>query len=87
VSNDWEWEDLIAYAEAQGNRDIPQDAPPWPEETNIMVKYLIQTAWIEMTEDLSVDSLTQTLIWLATHAWFEGGMAERSRIQKENDNG
>jgi hypothetical protein len=49
---------------------MSQSDTPWPAADNPMLRYLIANAiWLVETE-----GVPSALLWLATHAWFEGGL-------------
>ena len=74
-------ERLELYFAEQGlpdDRATPVPLPPWPDDGNVVVAYLIDRAR-DIAEGGSAVGLEAALVWLTIHAWFEGGMAERSR--------
>jgi hypothetical protein len=76
---------LMTYTWAQGTTEDRDQAqmgqPPYPVQDNVMLKYLIQRA-TEMTGCTGPDRiLARAVVWLAAHAWFEGGLDERSRTR------
>jgi hypothetical protein len=80
------WRDRLSrYVERQGPLDAlrlrSSSEPPWPETTNPMVGYLIDRSREIATED----GLDDALASLAANAWFEGVIAERSRIARRID--
>jgi hypothetical protein len=71
---------LLAYCDSQAAaaglaRLTQQPYAPWPATDNPMLRYLIaSTLTLVETEDVH-----SALLWLATHAWFEGGLEAISR--------
>ena len=82
-----EWADRLArYVDQQGAMDALRlrspSEPPWPQDENPMVGYLVARG-AELAADRGVDA---ALEWLASNAWFEGVIAERVRIARLLDN-
>ncbi len=73
---------LGQYVDLQGALDAlrlrPTTERPWPAWDNPMFGYLIDRG----TEIAAADGLDAALVWLASHAWFEGAIAERSRFAR-----
>lgn len=71
---------LLAYCDSQAApadlaRLTHQPHAPWPATDNPMLRYLIaSTLTLAETENLH-----SALLWLASHAWFEGGLEAISR--------
>lgn len=66
---------LLAYCDrqtpaAQEARRVYQPQSPWPAAENPMLSYLLGTAKVL----IETDGLHAALLWLATHAWFEGAL-------------
>jgi hypothetical protein len=77
------WEDrLSAYVDFQGGLDAlrlrPPTEPPWPASDNPMLGYLVERA----AEIESESGLGSALAWLASNAWFEGALSERTRFTR-----
>jgi hypothetical protein len=75
-------EALGAYADrqhpdAQQRRHVSQPEPPWPAIDNVMLRFLIAEA-LELATTEPTETVT---LWLAVHAWFEGGLAEIDRAR------
>ena len=71
---------LQAYAAAQGAsaaelRTHPQGEPPWPDPHNPMLGHLIGYAY-DLVDEVGVQG---SILWVAVHAWYEGGIAEVAR--------
>jgi hypothetical protein len=81
VSARWS-EQLGHYVHGQGSLDALRlrsaTEPPWPHVDNPMVRYLIERT----SEFVERDGIEAALAWLATHAWFEATIAERSRLAR-----
>ncbi|HEY5076505.1 MAG TPA: hypothetical protein VIJ48_03290 [Acidimicrobiia bacterium] len=81
VSARWS-EQLGHYVQGQGSLDALRlrstTEPPWPHVDNPMVRYLIERT----SEFVERDGIEAALAWLATHAWFEATIAERSRLAR-----
>jgi hypothetical protein len=66
---------LLTYSDSQRlaarlARRKSQPEALWPPADNPMLRYLIANAiWLVETE-----GVPSGLLWLATHAWFEGGL-------------
>ncbi len=81
-SNDDRWDPILAqYIADQGEllgplrqREMPE--PPWPDTDDVMLKYLFAEA-LALVE---AEGVRTALIWLGTHAWKEGALADRARI-------
>jgi hypothetical protein len=77
------WRDRLGgYVEGQGTLDAlrlrrPSD-PPWPAPDNPMFGYLYERG----REIVLTDGTDTALAWLASNAWFEGAIAERSRFAR-----
>lgn len=73
------WSDrILVYMKDQeldDARRAQMPDPPWPEQDNDMLGYLVQRAG-EVQEN---EGIRAAILWLATHAWFEGALDERSR--------
>ena len=66
---------LVRYAEAQSEhaqqaRTMLPPSSPWPEAVSPILRYLIASA----ADLLETDGLESALVWLASHAWFEGAL-------------
>jgi hypothetical protein len=66
---------LLAYCDSQEAsaglaRLTHQPHAPWPATDNPMLRYLIAST-LTLVE---AENLHSALLWLATHAWFEGGL-------------
>ena len=77
------WGDQLGtYAQDQGYLDAlrlrSETEPPWPQFDNPMLRYLIERSG-ELVEHEGVEHAIE---WLAAHAWFEGAIAERSRVAR-----
>jgi hypothetical protein len=77
------WNDRLSdYVDLQGALDVlrlrPRTEPPWPTSDNPMLGYLVDRS----AEIASEDGLGAALAWLASNAWFEGAIAERSRFAR-----
>jgi hypothetical protein len=77
------WSDrLAAYVDVQGKLDAlrlrPPTEPPWPASDNAMLGYLVERA----AEIEGESGLGRALAWLASNAWFEGALAERTRFAR-----
>jgi len=77
------WNDQLgAYAHGQGVLDAlrlrSKTEPPWPQVDNPMLRYLIERSG----EIVEREGLDPAIAWLAAHAWFEGAIAERSRVAR-----
>ncbi|TDO45923.1 hypothetical protein EV643_112253 [Kribbella sp. VKM Ac-2527] len=60
--------DEQASVEHLRERQMPQ--PPWPANDNPMLGYLLTRA-----QEIAANEGQRTaLVWLAAHAWFEGGL-------------
>jgi hypothetical protein len=82
------WDDRLgAYVDLQGPLDVlrlrPQTEPPWPTSDNPMLGYLVDRS----AEIAGEEGLGTALAWLASNAWFEGAVAERSRFARFLDEG
>jgi hypothetical protein len=82
------WDDRLgAYVDLQGPLDVlrlrPKTEPPWPTSDNPMLGYLVDRS----AEIAAEDGLGAALAWLASNAWFEGAVAERSRFSRFLDDG
>jgi len=76
---------LSSYVDSQGGLDAlrlrsPAE-PPWPALDNPMVAYLTERS----REVAVMDGIERALTWATRHAWFEGAIAERSRIARRID--
>lgn len=60
---------------AQELRTRPVGDPPWPDPSDPILEYLCARA-AQINEE---EGASAAIIWLATHAFFEGGIAEHSR--------
>jgi hypothetical protein len=77
---------LLAYCDSQAAparraRLADQPLAPWPANDNPMLRYLIANA-LTLVETADLHS---ALLWLATHAWFEGGLDVISRSAQPED--
>ncbi|GAA2843276.1 hypothetical protein [Kribbella solani] len=67
-------EQLEGYLDKQASvehlRDRHMPDPPWPEDNNTMLGYLLTRA----EEIAATDGQRVAITWLAAHAWFEGGL-------------
>ena len=77
------WGDQLGtYAQEQGYLDAlrlrSDTEPPWPQFDNPMLRYLVERGG-ELAEHEGVE---RAIEWLAAHAWFEGAIAERSRVAR-----
>jgi hypothetical protein len=77
------WNDRLSeYVELQGRLDVlrlrPRTEPPWPTCDNPMLGYLVDRS----AEIAAEEGLGAALAWLASNAWFEGALAERSRFAR-----
>ena len=77
------WNDRLGeYVDQQGPLDVlrlrPQTEPPWPTCDNPMLGYLVDRS----AEIADREGLGAALAWLASNAWFEGSLAERSRFAR-----
>ena len=82
------WNDRLSeYVDLQGPLDVlrlrPRTEPPWPTSDNPMLGYLVDRS----AEIANEDGLGAALAWLASNAWFEGAVAERSRFARFVDEG
>ncbi|HVJ96962.1 MAG TPA: hypothetical protein VNC41_09040 [Acidimicrobiia bacterium] len=73
---------LDQYFRNQGGVDAlrlrPSDEAPWPQDDNPMYRYLVERAGeLADTEDPAA-----AMQWLASRAWFEATLAERSRVAR-----
>ncbi len=71
---------LLAYCDSQAApaglaRLTHQPQAPWPATDNPMLRHLIAST-LTLVE---AENLHSALLWLATHAWFEGGLEAISR--------
>jgi hypothetical protein len=77
------WRDRLAdYVDRQGPLDAlrlrPVSEPPWPGDDNPMYAYLL-----ERSSEIAAESDLETALqWLGLNAWFEGCIAERSRVSR-----
>ena len=75
-------EQLGQYVHGQGSLDAlrlrSNTEPPWPDVDNPMLCYLIERA----SEIVDRDGIDPAIAWLATHAWLEATIAERSRLAR-----
>lgn len=74
----------ITAQETEDDRKAEMPEPPWPDEQNVMLKYLVARAdEIMMDRFTSIatagDAFNEAVMYLSVHAWFEGGLAERAR--------
>ncbi len=77
------WKDCLGqYVDLQGTLDAlrlrPPSERPWPASDNPMVGYLNERS----TEIVTEGGLEAAISWLAANAWFEGALAERSRVSR-----
>jgi hypothetical protein len=56
-----------------------QPNPPWPEEHNPMVGYLIARA-LEIHEQEGAD---MAIAWAVVHAWFESALDTRAALIRD----
>jgi hypothetical protein len=75
-------EQLGHYVQGQGSLDAlrlrSNTEPPWPQVDNPMLCYLIERT----SEIIERDGIDPAIAWLATHAWLEATIAERSRLAR-----
>lgn len=76
---------LKEFVSAQGPeafalRSHPIGTPPWPDPDDPILSYLCAKA-VEIHDE---NGLRSALIWLATHAYFEGGIAEVARSTRHD---
>ena len=75
-------ERLGRYVDGQGALDALRlrrpSEPPWPAPDNPMLAYLYERS----REIVITDGADTALAWLASNAWFEGAIAERSRFAR-----
>jgi hypothetical protein len=75
-------ERLGRYLQGQGPLDAlrlrPNTEAPWPDSDDPMLCYLIERT-AEIVED---DGIGPAIAWLASQAWFEATIAERSRLAR-----
>jgi hypothetical protein len=73
---------LDEYLRSQGGVDAlrlrPSDEAPWPQDDNPMYRYLVERA----NELAGSDDPAAAIQWLASRAWFEATLAERSRVAR-----
>lgn len=71
-------------AQARGNwpnpRDAQQPEPPWPSENDPILRLLLYKAQASIDAGMDVPS---ALLQLAVHAWFEGGVENYERGQRD----
>ena len=77
------WKDRLgSYVDAQGTLDALRlrhpTEPPWPAADNPMLGYLYERS----REIVISEGADTALAWLASNAWFEGAIAERSRFAR-----
>ena len=77
------WRDRLSrYVDAQGALDALRlrrpSEPPWPANDNPMLGYLYERS----REIVLAEGTDTALAWLASNAWFEGAIAERSRFAR-----
>jgi hypothetical protein len=82
------WNDRLSeYVDLQGSLDVlrlrPTTEPPWPTSDNPMLGYLVDRS----AEIANEEGLGAALAWLASNAWFEGALSERSRFARFVDEG
>jgi len=53
---------------------------PWPADDNPMLSYLLHTARSRFESGPDAGDLRTVLVWLAAHAWFEGGIDRSAEI-------
>lgn len=53
---------------------------PWPADDNAMLAYLLHTARSRFESGPDAGDLRTVLVWLAAHAWFEGGIDRAADI-------
>ena len=80
------WKDRLGrYVDGQGALDALRlrrpSEPPWPAPDNPMLAYLYERS----REIVITEGLDTALAWLASNAWFEGAIAERSRFARHLD--
>ena len=75
-------ERLGQYVQGQGSLDAlrlrPSTEALWPQSDNPMLRYLIERAG----EIVEHDGVAVAIAWLATEAWLEATIAERSRLAR-----
>ena len=77
---------LQAYGAAQGDeasrlRTTPQGEPPWPDTHNPMLGYLIRHG-ADLVDEVGA---REAILWVAVHAWYEGGIDEVARSSGGDD--
>ena len=55
-------------------REMPEH--PWPDTNNAMLEYLFAEA-VALVES---EGVRNALVWLGTHAWKEGALADRAHV-------
>jgi len=78
------WQErLTSYFDGQEGiemlRSRAQPNPPWPEEDNPMLGYLIARA-LEINEEQGHET---ALMWIAVHAWFESALDTRAALIRD----
>ncbi len=81
------WKDRLGrYVDGQGTLDALRlrrpSEPPWPAPDNPMLGYLYERS----REIVLTEGADTALAWLASNAWFEGAIAERSRFARHLNN-
>lgn len=81
-----EWKDVVqAYVldrpEVLDARQSPTGEPPWPAPENPMFGYLLARA----REIEKEGGALAAMIWLGSHAWFEGGLDAMHRAAYEGE--
>jgi hypothetical protein len=61
-------------------RNADQPFPPWPQRDSPVLRYLLYKARAQLDAGADVDSV---LLDLAVHAWFEGGIENYDRGQRD----
>ena len=63
-------------------RDARQGVPPWPQENDPMLRYLLHKAVASMDAGMPV---RDAMLTLAVHAWFEGGVENYDRGRHDGE--
>jgi hypothetical protein len=61
-------------------RDADQPQPPWPADDSPVLRYLLHKAEASMAAGMD---RTAAMLQLAVHAWFEGGIENYDRGQRD----
>jgi hypothetical protein len=78
----------MSLQDTEADREATAPEPPWPDENNEMLAYLMNRAIematkAEMAELPTTEWMRRVTCWLAPHAWYEGGLAERARSRNQ----